>query len=142
MGVRECVVVHAGYTEELKDIEASFSGKEEFYLYAREESLKMGGKRHGMVIAGHTPTVSKGTFAYNKGKVFRYYDRDADCVFYDIDCGCVHKRGMILSCWLARVMIIQSGWKNILGRKILKIPAMEYKYYTGSGSLMFEGFEI
>ena len=42
-----------------------------------------------MIIAGHTPTIIKGAFAYNRGNVFRYYDDAMDCIFYDIDCGCV-----------------------------------------------------
>lgn len=92
VGDRACVVVHAGYTEKLKNVESSFSSLEDFYLYAREESLRLGGKPHGMVIAGHTPTVAKGAFAYNRGKVFRYYDEETDCIFYDIDCGCVFRR--------------------------------------------------
>lgn len=49
----------------------------------------MGGKPHGMIIAGHTPTVIKGEFSYHHGKVFRYYNQEKDCIFYDIDCGCV-----------------------------------------------------
>jgi len=89
VGDRNCVVVHAGYTEKLEDINSRFSSLEEFYLYAREEGYQLGGKQHGMIIAGHTPTISKKSFAYNKGKVFQYYNREMDCIFYNIDCGCV-----------------------------------------------------
>lgn len=91
VGDRDCVVVHAGYAPKFEDVAALFSRLEDFYLYAREESFQLGGKRHGMVIAGHTPTISKGTFAYNQGKVFRHYEKEKDCVFYDIDCGCVFR---------------------------------------------------
>lgn len=91
VGDRTCIIVHAGYAESLEEIGAGFSDLEKFYLYAREESWQLGGKRHGMVIAGHTPTIAKGKFAYNKGQVFRYYDSEKDCVFYDIDCGCVFR---------------------------------------------------
>lgn len=80
---KTCVVVHAGYAECLED--------KEFYLYAREESCQLGGVQHGIVIAGHTPTIVKGTFAYNSGKVFRCYNKEKDCTFYDIDCGCVFR---------------------------------------------------
>ncbi|MCM1258136.1 MAG: metallophosphoesterase [Roseburia sp.] len=80
---RTCIVVHAGYAQGLED--------KEFYLYAREESCQFGGVEHGIVIAGHTPTIAKGTFAYNGGKVFRYYNKEKDCIFYDIDCGCVFR---------------------------------------------------
>ncbi len=89
---RTCIVVHAGYAEMLESVEDSFPSLEDFYLYAREESLKLGGKQHGMVIAGHTPTVVRKAFAYNGGKVFRYYDKKKDCIFYDIDCGCVFRK--------------------------------------------------
>lgn len=79
------------YTETLEDIAISFSNLKEFYLYAREEGYQLGGKLHGMVIAGHTPTIVKGEFVYHGGKIFRYYDKEKDCVFYDIDCGCVFR---------------------------------------------------
>lgn len=88
---RSCIVVHAGYVEEEEDISASFSCPEEFYIYAREEGYQLGGKKHGMVIAGHTPTIIKGRFTYNRGNVFRFYNRKKDCIFYDIDCGCVFR---------------------------------------------------
>lgn len=90
---RVCIVVHAGYAEELEQIGALFSDLREFYLYARRESYQFGGKRHGMIIAGHTPTIAKDELTYNKGNVFRYYNEEKDCVFYDIDCGCVFR------CW-------------------------------------------
>lgn len=90
-GGRDCVVVHAGYAETEGQIGARYSSLENFYLYAREDAFGLGGKRHGMIIAGHTPTIIKGDYVYNKGQVFRYYDAEKDCVFYDIDCGCVFK---------------------------------------------------
>lgn len=92
IGGKTCIVVHGGYAGNLDEIGDSFSSLEEFYLYAREESCELGGKRHGMIIAGHTPTVARWEFAYNKGNVFRYYDEGKDCVFYDIDCGCAYRR--------------------------------------------------
>lgn len=101
-------MVHAGYMDNLavdgevfEIISESFSGLEEFYLYAREEAYQLGGIRHGMIIAGHTPTIIEGDLTYNGGKVFRYYDKEKDCVFYDIDCGCVfrsRKPGAQLAC--------------------------------------------
>lgn len=90
-GGRDCVVVHAGYAERAEQIGTRYSSLEKFYLYAREDAFHLGGKRHGMIIAGHTPTIIKGDFVYNKGQVFRYYDAEKDCIFYDIDCGCVFK---------------------------------------------------
>lgn len=89
---KTCIIVHAGYTEELNNINTSFSSFEEFCLYAREAGYQLGGKQHGMIIAGHTPTIVKGEFTYNEGNVFRYYDKEKDCIFYDIDCGCAFRK--------------------------------------------------
>ena len=91
VGNRSCIVVHAGYIEITEDISTSLSELQNFYLYARGKGYRMGGKRNGMVIAGHTPTIIRGEFTYNEGNVFRYYDKEKDCIFYDIDCGCVFR---------------------------------------------------
>lgn len=88
---RECVVVHAGYAEDINDIDDTFSCLEDFFLNAREESYKQGGIVHGMVMAGHTPTSARFEFAFNKGNVFQLYDKAKDCVFCYIDCGCVFR---------------------------------------------------
>lgn len=88
---RTCIVVHAGYAERKEDVSTSFSSLRDFYLYARGKGYRLGGKQHGMVIAGHTPTIIKRELTYNAGNVFRYYDREKDCIFYDIDCGCVFR---------------------------------------------------
>lgn len=87
---RTCVAVHAGYTEKPENIGENFSCIEDFYLYARGESLQFG-IEHGTVIFGHTPTVAENKFAFNNGRVFRYYNEKRDCTFYDIDCGCAFK---------------------------------------------------
>lgn len=88
---RTCVVVHAGYCENAENIGVDFSDIEEFYLYAREEGIQRGGISHGMIISGHTPTIAKGSLFYNGGNVFRHYDPEKDCVFYNIDCGCAYR---------------------------------------------------
>lgn len=88
---RNYIVVHAGYTDSLENISRWFDSLEQFFLYAREESLQLGGAVHSTIIAGHTPTTVRESFAYNAGNVFRYYDAGKDCVFYDIDCGCVFR---------------------------------------------------
>lgn len=93
VGGRDVVVVHAGFCEDdamLKEANRSFN---DFCLYAREEGLKLGGVRNGMIIAGHTPTIARAgdNEFYNDGKVFRFYDVEKDCIFYDIDCGCVFR---------------------------------------------------
>ncbi len=91
VGGRTCIIVHAGYPEGDRSASGDFEIWKQFYLYAREESIGPGGTKNGMIIAGHTPTVLENEFAYNKGKVFRFYDERKDCVFYDIDCGCVFR---------------------------------------------------
>ncbi len=91
VGGRTCVIVHAGYSEWNEGAVEGFESREQFYLYAREESIRSGGVKNGMVIAGHTPTILKDEFAYHKGKVFRFYDGKKNCVFYNIDCGCVFR---------------------------------------------------
>ena len=89
---RACVVVHGGYAENLEDIAGTgYASLEEFYLEAREEAYLLGGMPHGMVVAGHTPTLIPGEFPFNEGRVFRYYHEEKDCIFYDIDCGCAYR---------------------------------------------------
>lgn len=85
-GGKPCIIVHAGYKEGLSGEEA-----EGFYLYARDESIKEGGIRGGVIIAGHTPTVLEDEFAYTGGTVFKHYDPEKDTTFFNIDCGCVFK---------------------------------------------------
>lgn len=85
------IIVHAGYTEKLENISKRFGSLKKFYLYARDESFLLGGIQHGIIIAGHTPTIVKECFAYNNGMVFQYYNREKDCKFYDIDCGCTFR---------------------------------------------------
>lgn len=88
---RTCIVVHAGYIESLDrvDTEESYESVEDFYLYARDDAYMCGGVEHGMIIAGHMPTIKYEEFPYNNGSVYRMYDENLDCIFYDIDCGCV-----------------------------------------------------
>ena len=88
---KTCIAVHAGYADSLADIGPRYTHLEQFYLYAREESCLSGGIAHATIVAGHTPTIVKGEFAYAAGNVFRYYDEAKDCVFYNIDCGCVFR---------------------------------------------------
>ena len=93
---RNYIAVHAGYTED-----GSKKDREDFYLYAREENMESGGKEHTTIIAGHTPTIIEDEFAYTGGEVFKHYDAERDCTFYDIDCGCVFRKkydGARLAC--------------------------------------------
>ena len=91
VGGRICIIVHAGYAEWNEKAVEGFESREQFYLYAREESIRSGGVKNGTVVAGHTPTILKKEFAFTGGKVFRKYDAKKDCVFYNIDCGCVFR---------------------------------------------------
>lgn len=87
LGERDCIVVHAGFYEEESGLENGKSVNE-FYLYAREEAIQQGGVKNGMIIAGHTPTIAEDSVFYNDGEVFRYFNEEKNCIFYDIDCGC------------------------------------------------------
>ena len=90
---RMCVVVHAGYLESLDEVEMEdhFDTLEDFYLYARDDAYIYGGIRHGVVVAGHTPTILEEELPYNDGNVYMSYDEDLDCIFYNIDCGCAYR---------------------------------------------------
>lgn len=85
---RRCIIVHAGYKEGIEDEDERSS----FFLKERDRAYTEGGIKDGMVIAGHTPTLVEGQFVFNNGNVFRYYDRKNNCIFYDIDCGCVFQK--------------------------------------------------
>lgn len=84
---RDFVVVHAGWAPSLRQLGSDVTSLPSFYLYARGESVSLGGEDGVTVVAGHTPTVSKKKFAYNKGRVYTAYDEKRDRRFYDIDCG-------------------------------------------------------
>ncbi len=85
---KKYIIVHAGYYE---DDLASSDKLEEFYMYAREEAYTIGGVKGTTIIAGHTPTIIKGLPMYAGGEVYCFYDKNKDCTFYDIDCGCGYK---------------------------------------------------
>lgn len=91
---RKCVVVHAGYIKSLDGVETDdfFADLSEFYLYARDDAYIYGGIEHGMIIAGHTPTIFDEELPYNEGNVYRSYDEIQDCIFYNIDCGCAYRK--------------------------------------------------
>lgn len=91
---KQFVIVHAGYIESLAgvDTEDTFATLEDFYLYARDDAYIYGGVEHGIVVAGHTPTILEEELPYNNGDVYKAYDEDMDCTFYDIDCGCAFRK--------------------------------------------------
>ena len=88
---RRCIVVHAGYADDYRPISMGLSTAEEFNIYAREEAIIYGGIKHGMVVAGHTPTIAEGEFCYNDGHIFCYKNNGMDCKYYFIDCGCAYR---------------------------------------------------
>jgi len=96
MNGRRCIIVHAGYIESLGCLEGvetdnDYETLEDFYLNARDDAYVYGGLEHGMVIAGHTPTTARYELPFNHGNVYRFYDENIDCIFYDLDCGYAFK---------------------------------------------------
>jgi serine/threonine protein phosphatase 1 len=90
---RSFIIVHAGYPDEEKLDMLPYFGHdtvENFYLWARDSAIILGGRPNTTIISGHTPTISEGRF-YNKGKVKKIVDQERNCVFYNIDCGCVFR---------------------------------------------------
>jgi serine/threonine protein phosphatase 1 len=91
---RDFIIVHAGYPDEAQmERLKSLGGDnlEHFYVWAREKAVTMGGRPNTTIISGHTPTISTRDIFYNKGRVKKIVDETRDCVFYDIDCGCVFR---------------------------------------------------
>jgi len=90
---KKYVIVHAGYTENIdKDnMDGHYETLEDFYVYARDDAYINGGIEHGVIVAGHTPTLLEEELPYNDGNVYRSYDEEMDCTFYDIDCGCAYR---------------------------------------------------
>ncbi len=86
LGQRTCVIVHAGYRPEAEGAEAK-----DFCLHARDDAVSRGGLAHGLIVAGHTPTIAPELCFFNDGRVFRCEDREKDCIFYNIDCGCAYR---------------------------------------------------
>ena len=87
---KQFVVVHAGYIDSLEgiDTDMTYASLEDFYMYARDDAYIYGGIEHGVVVAGHTPTTLEEELPFNDGNVYKSYDEETDCTFYDIDCGC------------------------------------------------------
>ncbi len=82
------IIVHAGYCE---NEAMTKEQKEHFCLYAREDAYTTGGVPGTTIIAGHTPTILPEESVYTGGEVFYYHNRQNDCRFFDIDCGCAYR---------------------------------------------------
>ena len=96
MNGKRCIIVHGGFIESLTclegtDTDGSYDSLEDFYLKARDDAYIYGGVEHGMIIAGHTPTTAMYELPFNHGNVYRAYDEELDCIFYDLDCGYTFK---------------------------------------------------
>lgn len=87
------VIVHAGYTENLdnENMDSNYETLEDFYVYARDDAYINGGIEHGVIVAGHTPTILEEELPFNDGNVYKSYDGETDCKFYNIDCGCAYR---------------------------------------------------
>ena len=72
-----------GITERIWDIET-------FYIWARDIHWYYGGVQNGIIIFGHTPTISHSIY-YNNGKVFDKINQRNRCRYINIDCGYVYK---------------------------------------------------
>lgn len=88
---KKYIIVHAGYTQEDKLKGTNHSSLEDFYLYARDDAYKCGGEKDSTIISGHTPTLSKSNISFNDGFVYKQFDKNKNCTFYNIDCGCSYK---------------------------------------------------
>ena len=86
------IITHAGYIEnkDFNIIQNQYDDIESFYIYAREDSMKYGGKKNSTIIFGHTPTIMYSGF-YNNGNVYKHVNSRNNCIFYNIDCGKVYK---------------------------------------------------
>ena len=88
---REVVVVHAGFPANPTDIPLKFKDVQDFYLHARAESIRFGGIRGGIVVAGHTPTIARKMYCFTGGRVYKHESVEKDCTFYNVDCGCCYR---------------------------------------------------
>ena len=93
---RDYIVVHAGYLDEDRDdlykILRMYSYRDinQYYLWAREDALDVGGVPDTTIIFGHTPTIAE-TAYYTGGTVFTYESRIINSKFINLDCGYVYK---------------------------------------------------
>lgn len=93
---RRYIIVHAGFIQKQRfDWEhvtgrlSKYDSLEQFYVWAREDGVRLGGVSRSTVVFGHTPTVAEGGF-YNHGKV--YIKQEGLKRFINIDCGCVFSK--------------------------------------------------
>ena len=96
---RDVIVVHAGYTtkEQLSNMGFAATPIEKYYVYAREEAYRSGGKANAVIVAGHTPTIVREYPTFANGKIFKYHRVYDNCMFFDIDCGAVFRERFNIS---------------------------------------------
>lgn len=87
---RHVIIVHAGYvTPEKFRPDIMYNDIEDYYVWARDRVYSdENGVQDTIIVAGHSPTISKSNETFNDGDVFRYYNEKLNCTMYDIDCGC------------------------------------------------------
>lgn len=88
---KKYIIVHAGYIQEDKLKKTNHLSLEDFYLYARDEAYIDGGDINTTIVSGHTPTLSKLNISYNNGWVYRKFEPNKNCTYFNIDCGCSYK---------------------------------------------------
>ena len=86
------IIVHAGYIESENLVIRPTV--EDFYIYAREEAYIYGGKKDSVIVAGHTPTISSHRMTYTGGTIYKHYNKEINCTYYDVDCGAVFRKLM------------------------------------------------
>ena len=92
---RNYIVVHAGYIDEdREDLSKllkmyNYSDIRQYYTWARDDALDIGGVPDTTIIFGHTPTIAE-TAYYTGGTVFTYESRIINSKFINIDCGYVY----------------------------------------------------
>lgn len=93
---RKYIIVHAGYIDEDRpDVKKllrmyNYHDITQYYMWAREDALDIGGVQDTTIIFGHTPTIAE-TAYYTGGTVFTYESRILNSKFINLDCGYVYK---------------------------------------------------
>ena len=93
---RNYIIVHAGYMDEtredlLKILRLyNYQDLRQFYIWARDDALDIGGVPDTTIIFGHTPTIAD-TAYFTGGTVFIYESKHINSKFINLDCGYVYK---------------------------------------------------
>ncbi len=105
VGDKEYIIVHAGYISEKEYADIPFDikvmkgiqgGIKWYYLWAREEGIRYGGKDGSTIIFGHTPTIISTEIFYNPSGKVSVIEKPSrkgkrSRRFINIDCGCAYR---------------------------------------------------